>query len=423
MHNVLLVAIHELKITLGRRSFWLMTFIFPIAILGFNVVTQLATQGLTETADPLRDPQAAASAPAIGYVDHAGLIRQIPADVPADWIHAFADEPQATAALEAGEVDQYVVVAPDFVETGRMEVISREFALFGSEAGQNIMRYVVAANLLDSEDVGRAILATEGNTRMIRNYVRLASEGDAEGEPADGAPGGAMDMLLPYAVMFILFFILTSSGGYVLQSVSAEKENRTVEVLLVSLRPRDLMLGKVLGLGAVSLLQLGVWLVAGGLVLGQGASFLGDVQWTPPPGFVVYAVLYMLLGFLAYASALAAIGALAPSLREGAQFQMLVLAPLIVPIMLNFVLIQEPNGTLSVVLSLFPASAPVAMLMRMTAVTVPFWQIAVSLAGLALLAYLLVVLAGRFFRADTLLSGESMRLGRFVQEFRRARTA
>jgi ABC-2 type transport system permease protein len=422
MRNILLVAKHELKVTLGRRSFWLLTFLFPIAILGFNIVTQLASQGLAETDDPLQNPQEA-TALSIGYVDRAGLIETIPPDIPAGWLTPYADEAQAAAALERGEVDQYFTLAPDFVETGNMDLVSREFSLLGNEAGQSIMRYVVASNLLDSEAHARAFLGSFGNSRMIRNYVRLAATDEVPGEQPAGGIDGPMDTILPFIVMFILFFVLTSSGGYVLQSVSAEKENRTVEVLLGSLPPRELMLGKVLGLGGVSLLQLGVWLVVGGLVFGRGRSLLGDIQLDLPAGFVVYAVLYMLLGYLTYASALAAVGALAPSLREGAQFQMLVLAPLILPVMLNFTLLQEPNGALAVVLSIFPLSAPVSMLMRMTAVPVPFWQIAAGLVGLAGTAYLLVLLAGRFFRADTLLSGDSLNMARVVSEFRRGRAA
>ena len=96
---------------------------------------------------------------------------------------------------------------------------------------------------------------------------------------------------------------------------------------------------------------------------------------------------------------------------------------LMLPVMMNYTLLQEPNGVLAVVLSIFPLSAPVSMLMRMTAVPVPFWQIAAGLVGLAGTAYLLVLLAGRFFRADTLLSGDSLNMARVVSEFRRGRAA
>lgn len=423
MRNTWLVIRHEVVTTLTKRSFWLMTFLFPLAIVGMNLFTQLASRNLgTESTSLLENPAAAALP--IGYVDEAGLIHAIPADLPDGLLRGFPNTQAADAALQSGELDTYVVVPADFAERGSVVVVKKDASLFSSEAPSGLIEYVVAANLLDSEALARAVRTTEGSSRYIAHYVQLAHpplEGDAPA-PADGS-SRVDDTLLPYAVMFILFFVLTSSGGYVLQSVSAEKENRTVEVLLVSLRPRDLMLGKVLGLGVISLLQMAVWLAVGGLVLGSGRAILGLVASIQlPAGFAVYALLYGLFGYLAYSSALAAIGALAPGLREGAQFQILVIAPLIIPLMLNYPLLQEPNGALAVALSLVPLTAPMAMMMRVAAVHVPFWQIGLSLAGLAVTAVFLVNLAGKFFRADTLLTTAPLSMRRLIGELRRPRS-
>jgi len=420
MRNVWLVLKHEITTTLGKRSFWLMTFLFPLAILGFNLATQLATQKLSDASGSVLDDPQSAGLP-IGYVDEAGLIAVIPSDLPHGLLRAFPNAQTATAALQAGEIATYLTVPADYVATGRLVVVDVDPSLFASEGHKRLARYVLNANLLGSERLARVVVATGEDSRMIGSYHQLASESEtgSTSDEGDRAPGVA-DTMLPYAAMFILFFVLTSGGGYVLQSVSAEKENRTVEVLLVSLRPRELMLGKVIGLGAVSLLQMSVWLVAGGLLLGRGRAVLGVVANVHlPTGFAVYAVLYMLLGYLTYASALAAIGALAPSLREGAQFQILVLAPLIAPLMFNYTLLQEPNGPLAIAFSLFPLSAPVAMVMRLTMVPVPMWQVGLGLVGVAATAGLFVSLAGRFFRADTLLSKAALSMSRFRQELRR----
>ena len=180
------------------------------------------------------------------------------------------------------------------------------------------------------------------------------------------------------------------------------------------------MMGKVLGLGALALFQMVVWLGGGMLVMGNGQSMLGSVG-SPslPSGFVVMTVLYFLFGYLLYASALGALGALAPNVREGSQFTFALILPLLVPIWFNQVFVQDPNGPLATALSLFPLTAPTAMVTRLAAGGVPVWQPIVGLFLLALTALGFIVLAARFFRADTLLSAESLSLKRLRKELRK----
>ena len=223
---------------------------------------------------------------------------------------------------------------------------------------------------------------------------------------------------VPFVVMFVLFFVITMSGGYMLQSVSKEKENRTAEMLLTSLRPRELMLGKVVGLGAVALLQMGVWLGGAAAALGSGMVFSALAGQVLQPSFIAMTIAYFLLGYILYASALGAIGALAPTAREGGQFTFILILPLLVPFYLNQTFANDPSGALATGLSLFPLTAPTAMLARMSVVAVPAWQIALSLLGLAATTYLFVLLAARFFRADTLLSNASLNWPRILRELR-----
>jgi ABC-2 type transport system permease protein len=222
-------------------------------------------------------------------------------------------------------------------------------------------------------------------------------------------PVSGLDFGLSFAVMFILFFTITLSSGYMLQSVVKEKENRTAEVLLLSLSPVQLMLGKILGLGAVALLQMGVWLGGGMLLLGRGQALLGSGALASlPDGFVAVTVLYFLLGYALYASALGALGALAPNLREGSQYTFILLLPLLAPIVLNSVFVEAPDGLTATVLSLFPLTSPTAMPTRLVAGDAPAWQVLLGLALLSVTAFAFVLLAARFFRADTLLSDAAL---------------
>jgi ABC-2 type transport system permease protein len=203
-----------------------------------------------------------------------------------------------------------------------------------------------------------------------------------------------------------------------LNSVAAEKENRTAEILLTSLRPRELMLGKVIGLGFIALLQMAIWMGGGMFALERGSQLVElAAGFSLPPGFAIWAFLFFVLGYFLYSSAMGAIGTLSPNAREGGQYTFLVILPLLLPLWFNVAFTESPNGLVATSLSLFPLTAPTSMLTRLAAIEVPLWQVLVSLGGLAITTYFFILLSSRFFRADTLLSSEALnwkRLGREI---------
>ena len=289
-----------------------------------------------------------------------------------------------------------------------MIAVSGRFAPMAGDAQDTALRFAINTNLAGDEELARLLLnpTADVKTKPLAPQVKAEST-------------GIMGFALPFIVMFVLFFVITMSGGYMLQSVAKEKENRTAEVLLLSIRPRELMLGKVLGLGAVALAQMTIWL-GGGLVIGGSGLAIATIAAGQALrlDFIVLALIYFLLGYLLYASLLGAVGALAPTAREGAQFTFIIILPLLVPFYLNQAFTTDPNGLLVTILSIFPLSAPTAMMARLSVVAVPGWQVALSLGGLLVTTYLLVLLAARFFRADTLLSHASLSWRRIAREIR-----
>jgi ABC-2 type transport system permease protein len=394
MRNIFLVIKHEIITILQKRSFWISSFLFPLLILGFNVAVPLLVSRSMESAPSLIPSIGSTnSEKGIGYVDQAGLIKTIPADLPQVLLQAFPNETAAKAAVTDQAIDEYVIIPKDYLQTGKLVVVQRNFKPLDNTPGV-LLKYVIDANL-----TGDAVLAAALN-RPAQNV-----EMHALGPEKINQGNSTLTMLAPMAVLFIFFFLLVMSSGFMLQSVSREKENRTVEILLLSLRPRELMLGKIVGLSVVALLQISIWLGGGLLVLGQRKEMLsGAAAFDLPAEFVVWALLFFLLGYLLYASLMGAIGALAPSAREGAQFTGMLLLPLMIPVMFNTLFTQTPDSPLAIAFSLFPLTAPSAMITRLVAVHVPVWQILLSLAGLAVATGLAVVLSARFFRANTLLS-------------------
>lgn len=394
MTNVSLIIKHEIRTTLSKRSFWVMTIIFPIAILALNFGTQIIAQrSIPEPEDMIPGRDRIADMLPIGYVDRSEIIQQFPAQIPQGLLINYPDEPSALSALRDGKLERYFIIPTDFIESGSIIQVEPQFTVM-VDMDASLIQYLITYNLLGDE--ARAeVLAVP-----VIQVEGFALEPTTPAETDDMST-----FLVSFAVMFIFFLVITMSSGFMLQSVSREKENRTAEVLLISLLPRDLMLGKILGLSIVALFQMSIWLGAGYLVLDRGSDLFEVVATiTLPASFFIWAILYFFLGFLLYGSLMGAIGTLAPNAREVGSITMIVLTPLMLPVLLNFTFINDPDGPLATAFSLFPLTSPVAMVTRMVSGNVDLWQSALGLFALAITTYLTILLSARFFRADTLLS-------------------
>lgn len=407
MHNTLLVTRHEIITTLKKKSFWFLTIVLPGMIILINLVTQLTTRSaISDSQGPI--PNEGPSVSTVGYIDRAGLLRQLPPDVPPGLLIPIENEAQALSMLQNGQINHYFIIPLDFMESGQIIQIDDEVSPAMSMQDR-FLEYVVNYNL-----TGDAQLAQRMFQPVVLTTTPLA--------PDTQADMSAEAFFVPFATMFIFFLALSMSSSFMLQSVSREKENRTVEILLVSINPRQLMLGKVLAYSFVALVQISVWLGAGMLALDRARTMVSTLsEYSLSPGFIVWALLYFVFGYLTYASIMGAIGALAPNMREGSQFTFMAILPLLLPLWLSNTFVYSPNGTISTFLSLFPLSSPTSMMTRMAVTRVPTWQIALGLALLMLTAYFFVTLAARFFRADTLLSGSPLVLKKIIQEFQTSR--
>lgn len=406
MHNILLVIRHEIATTITRRSFWVMTFLFPLLIIGLTLLPQLLV-GDDLPDDPQQALAEIISAPS-GFVDASGLFQQTAPGIPVEQLRRFDSEAAAQAALTSGEIERFYLIPPDFLSTGQATAVVRQFNIVGGLSGDQLLSYVVAFNLTGDANLSRLLLDPTAG---------LVREGLAPQKPV--ANEGPLSYFAPFVFMFILFFIITMSAGFMLQSVAKEKENRTAEVLLLSLNPRQLMVGKMLGLSLVALLQMLIWLAGSVFLLRRGSVAAAAAgAFNLSAGALIAVVIYFMLGYLLYASLLGALGALAPTMREGTQFTFLVILPLLIPIWLNSIFTSDPDGGLALALSLIPLTAPTAMVARLAVTQVPPWQLAVSLAGLLAATYGFVLVAARFFRADTLLSDASLSLRTIVQQAR-----
>jgi ABC-2 type transport system permease protein len=406
MRDVMLTAKYEIRTTLGRKSFWLTTFLLPAAALLLVFVLQIfspAGQGPGTIA-----PGVDSRTRPIGYVDPAGLLQTPPTQLPPGIVRSYKSEQRAQVALARAEIDRYYLIPQDYVASGRLTVVQTQYQPLRSLGGTELITYVINTGITGDEKLAGLLLDP---TPGLESLALAPTGARAPDDPAAA-------YLLSYLLMFILYLALAMTSGFMLQSVSREKENRMAEVLLVSLRPRDLMLGKIAGLSAVGLLQVAVWLTAFFGVLGATGSVAGvdlNVGGDVAARVIPWTLAYFLLGYLMYASVYGVIGVLVPTARDANQFVFLAIVPLVVPLLLSSAFSAAPNGALATTLSLFPLTSPIAMVARLGATLVPWWQSLAGLVGLGLFAYLLVVLAARLFRAENLLSSRALTWSRLTR--------
>lgn len=420
MHNIWLVIQQEIKKTLRQPSFWIMTFLMPLLLLGINSYSIMQGYDSASSNEETTSETAPDTAPVqhIGLVDTGGLIAQLPPGFPPDLFTRFDDETTARAALESDQIAQFIVIPADYLASGQVTVYDKNFQLLNSEqmgaafdgTDEAILGALIHYNL--TGDMALVSALQNPTPGYLANQHRVAPIIETDTNDQE------MAMLVANMMPYIFYFLLILSSSYLMQSVVAEKENRTAEILLLSLHPRELMVGKILGLGVVTFIQLVVWLGGGYLILNRGAAYLDVSAFTFPPGFFVWALVFLVLGYLLYGAIMAAAGAIAQNARESGQVVWVLIVPLMPTLMFGRAMLENPHSTLALVLSLFPFSAPSAMVTRIAIATVPFWQILVSVIGLAVTSYVFITLSARFFRSGNLLSQETFNWKRFVTAWR-----
>jgi ABC-2 type transport system permease protein len=198
-----------------------------------------------------------------------------------------------------------------------------------------------------------------------------------------------------------------------MRSVLEEKTTRMVEILVSSVRPFQLMMGKIIGIAAVALTQYLIWTASGSLLAGFGAGMAAALQpgtQLPkvhlPFALLAYVLFFLLGGYLLYASLFSAVGAMVSNEQDMQQAQAPVTLLIIVPVLLFGLVMRSPNSTLAVLLSSIPFFSPILMPLRIALQTPPLWQIALSVVLLALTTLGVVHISGKIYRVGILMSGK-----------------
>lgn len=351
----------------------------------------------------------------------------------------------------------------------RLDQVGYELALAGPEADleemdrqvteEELEGYVVLDNLTLAEGVfAYRSLVPPGRTRIalfeavvrdvaLANYLSTASGAEGLRELIRGgrlefeSPLGVEDqeeaeaarvsgIAIGFGGAMALYITMLLYGAFVLRSVLDEKRNRVVEVVVSSISPWRLLLGKVLGVGSMGLTQMGIWagcailllLVAAPMVAAQiPAADLSELTgFLPGPGVLVLLLVFFLLGYFLYSSLFAAVGAMCATEEEAGQAQLPVIALLVIPFVLQMASIEGTSMKWLDWVALFPFFSPVMMFPRAATGAVPWWMTGMSLVLMAAAIVGTAWLAGRIYRVGILMQGKRPTLKELVRWVREA---
>lgn len=297
-----------------------------------------------------------------------------------------------------------VVIGADFLETGAATFYNRSVSSL--VVMDDVLRPALSRVLREGRFAAASVdkdLYTYLTAGSEWRTISVTDEGGEESQDEEVA------VVMAFVLIMIIYIMVIMYGSHTLTAVIEEKNTRMAEVLLASVSPNDLMLGKVLGIGAAGLTQFGIWaltffgLSQRGISVGEFSLNVGFLS----PIILISFVIFFVLGFFLYATLYAGVGAMCNTVQDSQQFNTPLAMGMVVPMMMLTLVLRAPDSTAAVVLSLVPLFSPVLMFMRVCVETPPLWQIGLSWLLMIVSILLASRAAGKLFRIGILMHGAS----------------
>ncbi len=410
MRKAWLVFRREYLERVRSRSFIVSTLLIPAFIYAVTVLpTQLATRkgGSVRRLAIVASNQATAEAIA-NKLDSPKSGNKYELEL------KVTDDPRQSDALkqqvESGALDGYLWLTDNAIKDGKAVYVASstsdfvEISELHSAVNTGIVRGRLAGRGISSDDVEQMLKPVEMETVEIKG-----------GEDKKG-PGEAK-FFAGFGIAMTLYFMLIFHGMAVMRSVLEEKTSRVMEVMLASVSPKELMAGKIIGVGAVGLTQVAIWVALALLANSPMIAASKDLREmaASSTGILIWLPVYFVLGFLLYSGMYAALGAAVNSDQEAQQLQFFVTMPLIIPIVIMTMIIRQPDSPAAFWLSMVPFFSPILMTVRLVMHTPPLWQIALSIALLLATMYLILAISSRIYRVGILMYGKRPTLPEIVK--------
>ena len=410
MKNIILIAKREFFTQVKKKSFIILTLLTPLLIIVFGGVVSLMFQA-NETQMQ------------ISVIDKNGLFKdRLKSDQNIRYVFSSEEtEKSLIKALETTEEMNAVMIIPK----KEIHELENSIEILTNKNLSNEARKNIAGNIseiIKAEKINALGISTaqieDLNKGVNLHVVNILEKEKKQDSFLVGVKSG-LSMFLMYCVFtFIMMY-----GIRVMRSVLEEKNNRVVEILISSVKPFELMMGKILGVTGVALVQFGVWVVmifASVMTLGSSnvgmVSGVAEVQMVLSAlsqinyGLILFVfVIYFLLGYLFYSAMYAAIGSAVDNETETQQFTLFAILPMMLGFYGSITIMNNPDGPMSFWLSMIPFTSPIAMLARIP-FDVPVWELVLSIGILLVSTLGMVFIASKIYRVGILMYGNKVTL-------------
>ncbi|MGZ4895672.1 MAG: ABC transporter permease [Candidatus Angelobacter sp.] len=417
MHNTLIIAKREYLERVRSRSFVIMTFFIPLLMFGVTVVpTLLANRSSNEvkhmvvvaadrdTAEMIRSriEQKQGQANSGKKADiKLGQKRGLPpAHFTVEVSTDASDEERAalTKKVKDKQLDAFLWATPDAIKARKLDFVTNDVSSFidngvlGLTVNDALRRQALKSKGLKDDEIEASLESVE--------VAPLSPEGK-------DAPNPRVMFVATLGLVMVMYVTVLLYGVNVMRSILEEKTSRIMEVMLSIASAKDMMAGKILGVGAVGLTQVGIWaatgaIFSGGALIGTAALIKGVLS----VKLLIYFGVYFLLGYVLYSTLCAAVGSMVNSEQEAQQMQFLVMMPMILSVIFIVNIFQHPSSPVAIFGSLFPFTAPLVMFSRIALKSAPWEQIALSIVIMVATIYGMVWLCGRIYRVGILMYGK-----------------
>ncbi len=414
MHNLWIIARREYLERVRSKAFLFMTIFIPALMFGVTVLPSLIVMRMSggtkhlvvaatdrQTADLIREQLGKPVDD--GQKDDSFGNRNTPvgSKYEVEIVTDTSDSQRAALSEEVTrkQLDGVIWATDDALAANKITYITRD-----------------VSSLIDREVVRQGV-SRAAHRRLLQKRGLSETEIDSALKPVametfnpmgTGPSNPLTTFLAVFAMVMVMYMTVLLYGMNVMRAVLDEKTSRVMEVMLSAASPNEMLAGKILGVGAVGLTQVGIWsavtgILSGGIGLAAGGMLKGIISLK----LAIYFPVFFLLGFFLFSTMYAAIGAMVNSEQEAQQLQFLVAMPLIASVIVLVQILQNPATPLATGASIFPLTSPLIMFTRLALDSnVPGWQVALSIVLLVGTIYGLTILCGRIYRVGVLMYGK-----------------
>jgi len=423
MHNTFIIAKREYLERVRSRSFVIMTFFIPLLMFGVTVVpTLLMNKGSNEakhmvvvagdrdTAEMIRSRieqrQEKSNDKANAEVKTRRGLPPTHFTVEVSTDTSDSARAALTKKVKDKELDGFLWATPEAIQARKLDFVTRdtssfiENGLLGQSVTDALRRTALKNKGLKEDDIESALQSVD-----VEPQSPLGKD----------APNPQILFFATLGMVMVLYMTVLLYGINVMRSILEEKTSRIMEVMLSTASAKQMMAGKILGVGAVGLTQVAIWVgtalvFSGGALVANAAQIKGVLSLK----LLVFFAVYFLLGYILYSTLCAAVGSMVNSEQEAQQLQFLVMMPMILSVIMIMQIFQHPNSQMALWGSLFPFTAPLVMFTRIAMQTGSLWdigwQIALSIGLMVATIYGMIWLCGRIYRVGILMYGKKPNL-------------